>query len=129
MSSNGSSSRHQHQLGNFRRSNALVSSPKSAMRRPHSAGSKPKPSKGAKRKGSPLAAKIAAVFRRERNTEDGTVPVRPSCFADDDRYQRRSVSPEGTGKSNSRNGKESKSGPMWRPKVRGRKIAEVWGYD
>ena len=87
------------------------------------------PATKTRRRGSPIMHKIAALFRR--NPEEGVVPVRPSCF-DDDRYQRRSESPEAVdgGKrrnSNSSNkqykirksggGKEKQATRMWRPKV------------
>lgn len=83
------------------------------------------------KKGSPIMQKLAAIFRRDRNTEDGVVPVRPACF--DDKYERRhSESPEPVGvrnrasSGNSKNiyktkkGKDvgSPGGPMWKPRVR-----------
>lgn len=77
--------------------------------------------------------KLTALFKRERNTENGHVPVRPSCFADSPE-RRRSESPEPTGsggrrRSSSLNNKKlwkvgkgdggRGSGVGWRPKVRG----------
>lgn len=75
--------------------------------------------------------KLTALFRRNPGHEEGVVPVRPSCF-DDDRYQRRSESPEpvdgkrrnssgGTKQFKIRKsggGKEKQTIRMWRPKVR-----------
>lgn len=66
--------------------NAKPNVKSNSLGRPHSAESK------SKSRGSPIM-KLAAIFRRERNTENGRVPVRPSCFADDE-YDRRSDSPE-----------------------------------
>ena len=74
--------------------------------------------------------KLAALFRRNPDHEEGVVPVRPSCF-DDDRYQRRSESPEAVDGGKRRNsnssakqfkikksgGKEKPGTRMWRPKV------------
>ena len=109
----------------------------SSINRPNSAGAVSggnsrnlSPSSKARRKGSPIMHKLAALFRR--NHEEGVVPVRPSCF-DDDRYQRRSESPEAVdgGKRRSSGssgkqfktkkgvvGKEKQAPRMWRPKVR-----------
>lgn len=83
-----------------------------------------------RRKGSPIMHKLAALFRRNPDHEEGVVPVRPSCF-DDDRYQRRSESPEAidgkrrnsgsTSKQfkirKSGGGKDKQTPHMWRPKV------------
>ena len=84
------------------------------------------------KKGSPIMQKIASIFRRERNTEDGVVPVRPACFADDKYERRHSESPEPVGGQNRSNsvgnkhafkiwkgGKDgsSQGGTMWKPKV------------
>lgn len=95
--------------------------------RPGSAGGayKNKPD----RRGSPIMQKITALFKRERNTENGHVPVRPSCFADPPE-RRRSESPEPSGsgarkRSTSLNNKKlwkvnggaKGSGVGWRPKV------------
>ena len=76
--------------------------------------------------------KITAFFKRERNTENGHVPVRPSCFADSPE-RKRSESPEPSssggrrGRSSSLNnnklwkvgktGGAKGSGVGWRPKV------------
>ena len=73
--------------------------------------------------------KLAALFRRNPDHEEGVVPVRPSCF-DDDRYnQRRSESPEAPDGGKRRNSsntakqfkirkpKEKQTIRMWRPKV------------
>lgn len=114
-----SSSHHQ---GNYRKSSSLR-----PIGRPHSAGGKAKH----KSRGSPLQ-KLAAMFKRERNTENGRVSVRPACFMDDP-YVRRSESPEGPSgrkRSNSvgnknafkiwKGGKEGRAQgkfPMWRPRV------------
>lgn len=72
--------------------------------------------------------KLTSLFKRERNTENGHVPVRPACFADPPPL-RRSESPEPTGggagkKRSSAQWKAGKydsgkgSGVGWRPKVR-----------
>lgn len=74
--------------------------------------------------------KITSLFKRERNTENGHVPVRPACFADSP-PQRRSESPEPSGgrkKATSQNSNKvwkagksegaKGSGVGWRPKVR-----------
>ena len=68
------------------------------------------------------------MFKRERSKEDGVVPVRPACF-NDDRYSRRSESPDSpSGRRNSsgnknklwKGAKEAQgSFPMWRAKVQG----------
>ena len=88
------------------------------MGRPRSAesrGVKPK----YKRRGSPFT-KIANIFKRERNTENGSIPVRPACFVDD-RYDRRSASPEGSNSTNHFKRRPGKDKPgnhhLWRPKV------------
>lgn len=72
--------------------------------------------------------KLTALFKRERNTENGHVPVRPSCFADSPE-RRRSESPDPTssgGRKNPSNKKQWKAGKAegakgssvgWRPKV------------
>ena len=91
------------------------------------------PSSKTRRKGSPIMHKLAALFRRNPDHEEGVVPVRPSCF-DDDRYnQRRSESPEAPDGGKRRNsgstakqykirksggGKEKQTPRMWRPKVK-----------
>ncbi len=71
--------------------------------------------------------KITALFKR--NTENGHVPVRPSCFADSPE-RRRSESPEGgnrkraSSQTNKKLWKAGKSegskgsGVGWKPKVR-----------
>ena len=87
------------------------------------------PSSKTRRKGSPIMHKLAALFRRNPDHEEGVVPVRPSCF-DDDRYnQRRSESPEAPDGGKRRNSnstakqfkirkpKEKQTTRMWRPKV------------
>lgn len=72
--------------------------------------------------------KLTSLFKRERNTENGHVPVRPACFADSP-PQRRSESPEpsGGGRKGSSTYKLWKAGKSegakgsgvgWRPKVR-----------
>ena len=101
------------------------------MNRPNSAGNSSSSSNGlkSKRKSSPLQ-KISNMFKRDRNAEDpGHIPVRPSCFADDDRFQRRSESPDGssgkkrassigtTFKVNKKTvGKEGRRHALWRPR-------------
>ena len=93
------------------------------------------PSSKTRRKGSPIMHKLAALFRRNPDHEEGVVPVRPSCF-DDDRYnQRRSESPEAPDGGKRRNsgsaakqfktkkrdvGKEKSR--MWRPKVKSERV-------
>ena len=89
------------------------------------------PSSKTRRKGSPIMHKIASLFRRNPDHEEGVVPVRPSCF-DDYPQRRRSESPEApdggkrrnsgsTGKQfkirKSGGGKEKQTLRMWRPKV------------
>ena len=105
-----------HHLGNYGKSNSI-----GGVGRPHSAGNRTRH----KGKGSPLQ-KLAAMFKRERSKEDGVVPVRPACF-NDDRYSRRSESPDSpSGRRNSsgnknklwKGAKEAQgSFPMWRAKV------------
>ena len=106
--------------GNFKKASALRPVPV-PVGRPHSAGSKLKKKKG---------HGLMKLFRRERNTENGHVPIRPACFADDV-YDRRSDSPEPhspSGRPSSNSGKAFKlrrkdgrphgrSRPFWRPKV------------
>ena len=106
-----------HHLGNYGKSNSI-----GGVGRPHSAGNRTRH----KGKGSPLQ-KLAAMFKRERSKEDGVVPVRPACF-NDDRYSRRSESPDSpSGRRNSsgnknklwKGAKEAQgSFPMWRAKVK-----------
>ena len=102
--------------------------------RPSSAGAnllKTQQTQQRKSNGSPIMQKLTALFRRERNTENGHVPVRPSCFAESPE-RRRSESPEPTGsghrkRSTSLNNKKlwqagkseggKGSGVGWRPKV------------
>lgn len=106
---------------------AQLKSP-SSNPRPGSAGGAYKNKQ--ERRGSPIMQKITAFFKRERNTENGHVPVRPSCFADSPE-RRRSESPEPSGpgarkRSTSLNNKKlwkvgggaKGSGVGWRPKVR-----------
>lgn len=98
--------------------------------RPGSAGGS-HPRQKPERRGSPIMQKITALFKRERNTENGHVAVRPSCFADSPE-RRRSESPEPTGPgtrkrstslTNKKLWKADKSdgakgsGVGWRPKV------------
>ena len=124
-------------------SNSLKESGKvKSLHRPGSAGGLSNSTSGinfspatkTKRKGSsPIMHKLAALFRRNPDHEEGVVPVRPACF-DDDRYQRnRSESPtemfDGGKRRNSNSsskqykvkksgGKDAKqSTRMWRPKV------------
>lgn len=88
------------------------------------------PATKTKKKASPMH-KFVALFRRNPDHEEGVVPVRPSCF-DDDRYQRRSESPEAVDGGKRRNsnstskqfkirksggGKEKQGTRMWKPKV------------
>lgn len=113
------------------------------MNRPNSAGNSSSSSNGlkSKRKSSPLQ-KISNMFKRDRNAEDpGHIPVRPSCFADDDRFQRRSESPDGssgkkrassigtTFKVNKKTvGKEGRRHALWRPRhSKGRRLE--WESD
>lgn len=77
--------------------------------RPSSAGGKYK----AERRGSPIMQKITSLFKRERNTENGHVPVRPACFADSP-PQRRSESPEPTGGSGKRRPSSQGSNKVWK---------------
>lgn len=68
------------------------------------------------------------MFKRERSKEDGVVPVRPACF-NDDRFSRRSESPDSPSGRRNPSGNKNKlwkggkelqgNSPMWRPKVRG----------
>ena len=71
--------------------------------------------------------KLVSLFKRNPDNEEGVVPVRPSCF-DDDRYQRRSESPETVDGGKRRNSnsntkqfkikkKEKQPTRMWRSKV------------
>lgn len=94
-----------------------------SMGRPRSAesrGGKPK----YKRRGSPFT-KIANIFKRERNTENGDIPVRPTCFIDD-KYDRRSASPEGSNVKK-RAGKDKPGNHhLWRPKVKQLSSHDVW---
>lgn len=98
--------------------------PKSA-RATSSGGVNLNPATKTRRKGSPIMHKLVSLFKR--NPEEGVVPVRPSCF-DDDRYQRRSESPEAVDGGKRRNSnsntkqhkikkKEKQATRMWRPKV------------
>ena len=94
------------------------------------------PSSKTRRKGSPIMHKIAALFRRNPDHEEGVVPVRPSCFDDYPSQRRRSESPEATDGGKRRNsgstgkqykirksggGKEKQTPRMWRPKVMNKK--------
>lgn len=86
------------------------------------------PSSKSNRRGSPIMQKLTALFKRERNTEDGHIPVRPSCFADPPE-RRRSESPEPAGSNRKRSSSltnkklwkagngGNNSGVGWRPKV------------
>lgn len=108
-----------------------------SLNRPKSAGASGgsainlSPATKTRRKGSPIMHKLVSLFKRNPDNEEGVVPVRPSCF-DDDRYQRRSESPEavdGGKRRNSNNsakqfkikkggvGKEKPPTRMWRSKV------------
>lgn len=89
------------------------------------------------RKGSPIMQKITSIFKREKNKENGHVPVRPSCFADSPE-RRRSESPEPTGSGANRKRSSSLTGSKlwkadksegakgsgvgWRPKVKERRF-------